>query len=382
MSKQIQVKSVGGYPIVAANTGTSKVYSVSNKTVANILHKVGYAKKDLISHIMPKPWYSPADIRALTDVGYAEEDISIILHECKSVAKKVSEFFSGSMKEGSAEQRLADTSDYWNKFAGKFGKEFMNIRAVKHDGQILFLVDDIAKIYGGSYAVNPRRFVQELSCKGTKKCTLHKLSYNQILMASPSSSSDARGFRQGKHFISRNDMMLVLQQSNSPAALQYRNHLISILEKDIDRHEKERVEQRAKGSEERDINVELGKRFTESCAKKGLIIRTMQGELNLGFFGMPKKQYMQQNSIAEPMHDNLSIRQVNGKNMAYSIAVADLDDRSDEDIVPKEGKIICYSAGLAARMMMESKDLRSRFRIMVQDEAITRNIKLRHKVNS
>ena len=28
----------------------------------------------------------------------------------------------------------------------------MNIRAVKHDGQILFLVDDIAKIYGGSYS--------------------------------------------------------------------------------------------------------------------------------------------------------------------------------------------------------------------------------------
>ena len=187
MSKQIQVKSVGGYPIVAANTGASKVYSVSNKTVANILHKVGYAKKDLISHIMPKPWYSPADIRALTDVGYAEEDISIIMHECKSVAKKVSEFFSGrSIEEGSAEQRLADTSDYWNKFAGKFGKEFMNIRAVKHDGQILFLVDDIAKIYGGSYSqgtVGLDLFMRKVISNPVREYVIEKLSYTTPLPA-------------------------------------------------------------------------------------------------------------------------------------------------------------------------------------------------------
>lgn len=369
MSKQIQVKSVGGYPIVAANTGASKVYSVSNKTVANILHKVGYAKKDLISHIMPKPWYSPADIRALTDVGYAEEDISIIMHECKSVAKKVSEFFSGrSMEEGSAEQRLADTSDYWNKFAGKFGKEFMNIRAVKHDGQILFLVDDIAKIYGGSYAVNPRRFVQELSCKGTKKCTLHKLSYNQILMASPSSSSDARGFRQGKHFISRNDMMLVLQQSNSPAALQYRNHLINILEKDINRHEEEQIEQRAKGTKERENNIDLNKRFTESCARKKLVTRIMQGEINRSVLGMTKAEYMSKNSIPEPFNDNASVHVVNTKNIALSISIGDLDAHPESKITNKEGKAICFAAGSIARVMMTSKSARAQIDAIARKE--------------
>ena len=255
MSKQIQVKSVGGYPIVAANTGASKVYSVSNKTVANILHKVGYAKKDLISHIMPKPWYSPADIRALTDVGYAEEDISIIMHECKSVAKKVSEFFSCSMKEGSAEQRLADTSDYWNKFAGKFGKEFMNIRAVKHDGQILFLVDDIAKIYGGSYAngnTGLNLFQTKVLSKSINNYCLKKLSYVQILEASPKSTADARSFRQGKYFLEEEAMLFILQQSKSPAAVQYRLHLIDVLKgraKNMLEHEEERVEQRAKGSE-------------------------------------------------------------------------------------------------------------------------------------
>lgn len=372
MSKQIQVKSVGGYPIVASNTGVSKVYSVSNKTVANILHKVGYDRKDLIAHVMPKDWYSPSDIRALTDIGYAEEDISIIMHECKSVAKKVSEFFSGSMKEGSAEQRLADTSDYWNKFAGKFGKEFMNIRAVKHDGQILFLVDDIAKIYGGSYAngkIGLDSFIRQvLNRKASKKIDLAKLTYNQILESSPKSIADARSFRQGKYFISRNDMMLVLQQSNSPAALQYRNHLISILEKDIDRHEEEQIEQRAKGTKERENNIDLNKRFTESCARKKLVTRIMQGEINRSVLGMTKAEYMSKNSIPEPFNDNASVHVVNTKNIALSISIGDLDAHPESKIGNKEGKAICFAAGSIARVMMTSKSARAQIDAIARKE--------------
>jgi prophage antirepressor-like protein len=376
MSKQIQVKSVGGYPIVASNTGVSKVYSVSNKTVANILHKVGYAKKDLIAHVMPKDWYSPADIRALTDIGYAEEDISIIMHECKSVAKKVSEFFSRSMEEGSAEQRLADTSDYWNKFAGKFGKEFMNIRAVKHDGQILFLVDDIAKIYGGSYALNPRRFVQELEGKRTSSCTLKKLTYAQILSASPNAVSDARSFRQGKHFLEEEAMLFILQQSKSPAAVQYRLHLIDVLKgraKNMLEHEEEQIEQRAKGTKERENNIDLNKRFTESCARKKLVTRIMQGEINRSVLGMTKAEYMTKNSIPEPFNDNASVHVVNTKNIALSISIGDLDAHPESKIANKEGKAICFAAGSIARVMMTSKSARAQIDAIARKELALNN---------
>lgn len=380
MSKQIQVKSVGGYPIVAANTGASKVYSVSNKTVANILHKVGYAKKDLISHIMPKPWYSPADIRALTDVGYAEEDISIIMHECKSVAKKVSEFFSGrSMEEGSAEQRLADTSDYWNKFAGKFGKEFMNIRAVKHDGQVLFLVDDIAKIYGGSYSqgtVGLDLFMRKVISNPVREYVIEKLSYSQILEIAPSSKLDARSMYRGKYFLEEEAMLFVLQQSKSPAAVQYRLHLIDVLKgraKNMLEHEEEQIEQRAKGTKERENNIDLNKRFTESCARKKLVTRIMQGEINRSVLGMTKAEYMSKNSIPEPFNDNASVHVVNTKNIALSISIGDLDAHPESKIANKEGKAICFAAGSIARVMMTSKSARAQIDAIARRELALNN---------
>lgn len=379
MSKQIQVKSVGGYPIVASNTGVSKVYSVSNKTVANILHKVGYAKKDLIAHVMPKDWYSPADIRALTDIGYAEEDISIIMHECKSVAKKVSEFFSGSMKEGSAEQRLADTSDYWNKFAGKFGKEFMNIRAVKHNGQILFLVDDIAKIYGGSYSqgtVGLDLFMRKVISNPVRDYVIEKLSYSQILEISPSSKLDARSMYRGKYFLEEEAMLFILQQSKSPAAVQYRMHLIDVLKgraKNMLEHEEEQIEQRAKGTKERENNIDLNKRFTESCARKKLVTRIMQGEINRSVLGMTKAEYMSKNSIPEPFNDNASVHVVNTKNIALSISIGDLDAHPESKIGNKEGKAICFAAGSIARVMMTSKSARAQIDAIARKELALNN---------
>lgn len=380
MSKQVQVKSVGGYPIVAANTGASKVYSVSNKTVANILHKVGYAKKDLISHVMPKPWYSPADIRALTDVGYAEEDISIIMHECKSVAKKVSEFFSGrSMEEGSAEQRLADTSDYWNKFAGKFGKEFMNIRAVKHDGQILFLVDDIAKIYGGSYskdAFGLNDFKRHVLGKMGKISQLKKLSHASIISSSKLAGKESSSLKQGKYFLEEEAMLFILQQSKSPAAVQYRLHLIDVLKgraKNMLEHEEEQIEQRAKGTKERENNIDLNKRFTESCARKKLVTRIMQGEINRSVLGMTKAEYMSKNSIPEPFNDNASVHVVNTKNIALSISIGDLDAHPESKITNKEGKAICFAAGSIARVMMTSKSARAQIDAIARRELALNN---------
>ena len=374
MSKQIQVKSVGGYPIVASNTGVSKVYSVSNKTVASILHKVGYDRKDLIAHVMPKDWYSPSDIRALTDIGYAEEDISIIMHECKSVAKKVSEFFSGSMKEGSAEQRLADTSDYWNKFAGKFGTEFMNIRAVKHDGQILFLVDDIAKIYGGSYSKNTfglNDFKRHVIGKMGKISQLKKLSHASIISASQLAVNESSSLKQGKYFLEEEAMLFILQQSKSPAAVQYRLHLIDVLKgraKNMLEHEEEQIEQRAKGTKERENNIDLNKRFTESCARKKLVTRIMQGEINRSVLGMTKAEYMSKNSIPEPFNDNASVHVVNTKNIALSISIGDLDAHPESKIANKEGKAICFAAGSIARVMMSSKSARAKMDAIARKE--------------
>jgi prophage antirepressor-like protein len=379
MSKQVQIKSVGGYPIVAANIGTSKVYSVSNKTVANILHKRGYYKTELIKNVMNKSWYSPADIRALTDIGYADEDISIVMHECKSVAKKVSEFFLSSRAEGSVEQRMADTADYWNKFAGKFGKEFMNIRAVKHDGQILFLVDDIAKIYGGSYAngsIGLDLFSRKVLSNHVKSYGIKKLSYSEILEASPNSVNDARSFRRGKQFLEEEAMLFVLQQSKSPAAVQYRLHLIDVLKgraKNMLEHEEEQIEQRAKGTKERENNIDLNKRFTESCARKKLVTRIMQGEINRSVLGMTKAEYMTKNKIVEPFNDNASVHVVNTKNIALSISIGDLDAHQEATIKNKEGKAICFAAGSVARVMMTSKSARAQIDAIARKELALNN---------
>lgn len=379
MSKQIQFKSTGGYPVVATKLGTGKTYSVSNKTVANILHVVGYAKKDLVAHVMPKQWYSPADIRALTDIGYAEEDISIVMHECKSVAKKVVEFFSSSMEEGSAEQRLADTSDYWNKFAGKFGKEFMNIRAVKHDGQILFLVDDIAKIYGGSYskhAFGLNDFKRHVLGKLGKISQLKKLNHASIISASNLASKESSSLKQGKYFLEEEAMLFVLQQSKSPAAIQYRLHLIDVIKgraKNMMEHEEEQIEQRAKGTKERENNIDLNKRFTESCARKKLVTRIMQGEINRSVLGMTKSEYMNQNGIAEPFNDNASINVVNTKNIALSISIGDLDAHPESKIGNKEGKAICFAAGSIARVMMTSKSARAQIDAIARKELALNN---------
>ena len=62
----------------------------------------------------------------------------------------------------------------------------MNIRAVKHDGQILFLVDDIAKIYGGSYSqgtVGLDLFMRKVISNPVREYVIEKLSYTTPLPA-------------------------------------------------------------------------------------------------------------------------------------------------------------------------------------------------------
>ena len=69
----------------------------------------------------------------------------------------------------------------------------MNIRAVKHDGQILFLVDDIAKIYGGNYskgAFGLNDFKRHVLGKMRKISQLKELSHASIISSSKLASNE------------------------------------------------------------------------------------------------------------------------------------------------------------------------------------------------
>ena len=109
-------------------------------------------------------------------------------------------------------------------------------------------------------------------------------------------------------------------------------------------------QERAKGSPEREENIQINKDFTRACATKGLVTRIMQGEINRGVLGKSKKQYMKANDISEPFNDNVPIAVIRSKNIALNLAASDLD--SQEQVNNKEGKSICFSAGVLGSLLI------------------------------
>lgn len=109
-------------------------------------------------------------------------------------------------------------------------------------------------------------------------------------------------------------------------------------------------QERAKGSPEREENIQINKDFTRACATKGLVTRIMQGEINRGVLGKSKKQYMKANDVSEPFNDNVPIAVIRSKNIALNLAASDLD--SQEQVSNKEGKSICFSAGVLGSLLI------------------------------
>lgn len=110
--------------------------------------------------------------------------------------------------------------DYWNKFARVLDDgSIIRLRAIKYEGELLFLTDDIAKLYGGSYA-NGKYGLGSFS-KVLNKFSINRkyFTYAEILDNSLESSVDKNSFRQGKHFVSKQDAIKILRLSNNIQAL-------------------------------------------------------------------------------------------------------------------------------------------------------------------
>jgi prophage antirepressor-like protein len=107
----------------------------------------------------------------------------------------------------------------------------LNVRAVEHEGEILFLADDVAKIYGGSYADEPQEFLRSVArplCNHVKKYTIKRLAYQEILAASPSAVADKMSLRRGKWFLNKTLVLFCLQQSKTKPAMAFRTYLIEL----------------------------------------------------------------------------------------------------------------------------------------------------------
>ena len=111
--------------------------------------------------------------------------------------------------------------DYWNKFTRTLEDgSIIRIRAIKYEGELLFLTDDVAKLYGGSYA-NGKYGLDLFKHKILSRLcivTVH-LSYAQILSISVESTIDKRSFRQGKSFLCRKTTISILQSAGNIDAL-------------------------------------------------------------------------------------------------------------------------------------------------------------------
>ena len=246
-------------------------------------------------------------IAACRAAGVEDVDIGIIDAALRKLyrtqVRDWIESVNAMQEEDTPAAALASDQDYWNAYAKKFGRALMKVRAVEWQGQMLFLVDDIAKIYGGGYETLPvSKFMQDV-VKCTKNRTLTKLTYREILTASPSAESEKAGLKQGKWFVDKRSMLLILQQSRKPSALEFRNHLIDILE---ERQAEHRAESRsAKGTPTRDKSLAQWDTWKEWNDKVNASHIVTLGEVTSTTLGMTRREYMAKNGIEEPFRDNV-----------------------------------------------------------------------------
>lgn len=105
-------------------------------------------------------------------------------------------------------------------------------------------------------------------------------------------------------------------------------------------------------------NKQLNDEFVAECGKKKILPMKAQEGINIGVLGMTATKYKKLHDIPEPFNDNLTVEQVDTKNLALIIGTKKLRDDDRESISNKEGRMIGIRSGVAARMFFENSKVK------------------------
>jgi L-lactate utilization protein LutC len=114
---------------------------------------------------------------------------------------------------------------------------------------------------------------------------------------------------------------------------------------------------KARGTTTRAENKQLQYDLIRACADKKLLpIKPQQG-INEGILGMTGAKYKKYFGVPEPLNDNLSVKQVQAKNVGMVLATRAIDDSADATISQEAGVEIGRLAALKARVLLDSSSI-------------------------
>jgi prophage antirepressor-like protein len=190
----------------------------------------------------------------------------------------------------------------------------MKLRAIKHEGQMLFLADDVAAVYSKAYGErSASEFVNRVVLglvNVRKNAYIKKLTYQEIRNVSDSSENDKMSLRRGKQFLSEDLMMLVLQQSTRPAAMEFRQHLIDVLKgraENMLTFKAKKIESRRSNAPE-DIlenDTRALARCRAVCRARNANPQAAVGQVTIGLLGTRLSSYAAARGIKHPHRKNL-----------------------------------------------------------------------------
>ena len=140
------------------------------------------------------------------------------------------------------------------------------------------------------------------------------------------------------------------------------NSFISMVNGEVETvtEEVEANARKARGTPTRLENKQLQYELIRACGEKKLLpIKPQQG-MNEGVLGMTGAKYKKYFGVPEPLNDNLSVKQVQAKNVGMILATRAIDDHKDKIISQEAGVEIGRLAALKARVLLDSSSINSK----------------------
>lgn len=140
------------------------------------------------------------------------------------------------------------------------------------------------------------------------------------------------------------------------------NSFISMVNGEVETvtEEVEANARKARGTPTRLENKQLQYELIRACGEKKLLpIKPQQG-INEGVLGMTGAKYKKYFGVPEPLNDNLSVKQVQAKNVGMILATRAIDDHKDKIISQEAGVEIGRLAALKARVLLDSSSINSK----------------------